>query len=42
MSTGPNASFQPSRVVTGQEALDVISRIEALIPGVVNKPKNVR
>jgi tetratricopeptide (TPR) repeat protein len=30
MMTGPDASFQPSRAVTGAEAVDAIARIDAL------------
>jgi hypothetical protein len=30
MSTAPGNAFQPSRVVTGEEAVDAVSRIERL------------
>jgi tetratricopeptide (TPR) repeat protein len=30
MTTGPNNSFQPSKVVTGAEAIDAVAKIEAL------------
>jgi tetratricopeptide (TPR) repeat protein len=30
MSTGPDASFQPSRVVSGAEAIEAVQKIEAL------------
>ena len=30
MKTGPDNSFQPSKFVTGQEAIDAVARIEAL------------
>lgn len=38
----PNNSFQPSRPVTGQEAIDAVGRIEALAPGVLTQGKPVR
>ncbi|HVZ19517.1 MAG TPA: S-layer homology domain-containing protein, partial [Vicinamibacterales bacterium] len=30
MHTGPNNSFQPSKVVTGADAVAAVSRVEAL------------
>jgi tetratricopeptide (TPR) repeat protein len=32
METGPNNAFQPSRIVSGQEASDVIDKIAAMVP----------
>ena len=37
MSADANASFQPSRPVTGQEAIDVVNRIAALAPDVMGR-----
>ena len=30
MDTGPNTAFQPSKVVTGAEAVAAVARVEAL------------
>jgi len=30
LATGPNNTFQPSKPVTGAEAIDAISKLEAL------------
>ena len=30
MKTGPDSSFQPSRTVTGAEAIDVITALQAM------------
>jgi hypothetical protein len=42
MTLGPNNSFQPSRAVTGLEAIEAIGRIEAIVPAVRPPATSVR
>jgi hypothetical protein len=42
MTVEANNSFQPSRLVTGQEAIEAIGRIEAMTRPTMPQGKSVR